>query len=346
MINRNVQFVTLDSLRGLAAITIALFHFSGGWPGYLAVDFFLVLSGFVLSHSYIYTSSHATPIQFIVNRLARLYPLHIYTLCTFVVVTILTGKGVPSYPDGTLSTLLQQLTLTNNIGLNPNGLTWNRISWVVSVIFWVNLFSFLFINRKTKNIMLLIVSLSGFLIIYYNTGHLDVTAGNYYLFVNSGLLRGFSSFFLGIVSYRIFLHFLHNVKIKQQSNILEIFCIVGIILIVFVRSAKYSGTDFFAPYLFMFALPLYAYEYGFISRSLRKVSCLGKISYSVDLNQLTILLVVNFLLDPTDAHIFVNLFVYLILLIGYSFLTYHYVEKPLRLKGKKLHHTLSLIILP
>lgn len=52
------RFVALDGLRGVAAIAVVLFHFAGaGRPqltprGYLAVDFFFILSGFVLDHAY------------------------------------------------------------------------------------------------------------------------------------------------------------------------------------------------------------------------------------------------------------------------------------------------------
>ena len=46
------RFLTLDAMRGLAGISIAYFHILPTWPGYLAVDFFLVLSGFILSHVY------------------------------------------------------------------------------------------------------------------------------------------------------------------------------------------------------------------------------------------------------------------------------------------------------
>jgi peptidoglycan/LPS O-acetylase OafA/YrhL len=47
-------FETLDGMRGIAAVCVALMHAQiifGVWPysGFLAVDFFFVLSGFVIS---------------------------------------------------------------------------------------------------------------------------------------------------------------------------------------------------------------------------------------------------------------------------------------------------------
>jgi peptidoglycan/LPS O-acetylase OafA/YrhL len=44
------RFFALDGLGRAAAISVAVYHFYYFLPGYLAMDFFLVLSGFVLTH--------------------------------------------------------------------------------------------------------------------------------------------------------------------------------------------------------------------------------------------------------------------------------------------------------
>ncbi len=324
-----MKFETIIALRGLAAIIIALFHFSGGWAGYLAVEFFLVLCGFVLSHAYLYGSFAATPMQFITRRLVRLYPMHIFTLVSFAAVFFLSEQYLPPANDGRLFTFGQQITLTHNIGLNPHGLAWNRPGWFVSVIFWVNLFFFFFIKKHTKSSSIFIVSVLGFLLIYFNTGHLDVTAGNYYGVINSGLIRGFSSFLLGIISYRIYLHFHTNAWIQRHCTILELCSVVTICLVVFCRSSKYSAIDFLAPFLFMLVLPLFSMEQGILSRHLRRYQVLGEISFSLYLNQTTILLITALLLDRINTHRLFDLAVYLILLTGYSYVTHFYLDKKL-----------------
>jgi len=47
------HLLALDALRGVAAVSVMLFHISNGWLpcGYLAVDMFFMLSGFVLAFS-------------------------------------------------------------------------------------------------------------------------------------------------------------------------------------------------------------------------------------------------------------------------------------------------------
>ena len=81
----------LDALRFLAAGFIVVFHagFEAPTPlrilhgffdrGYLATDFFLMLSGFVLASAYgpMILAGRLSLGQFLVRRLTRLYPAHL-----------------------------------------------------------------------------------------------------------------------------------------------------------------------------------------------------------------------------------------------------------------------------
>lgn len=76
-------FETLDGMRGIAAICVAFMHAQmmfRVWPysGFLAVDFFFVLSGFVISYAYEERlKTGLSPLRFALIRLIRLYPLYI-----------------------------------------------------------------------------------------------------------------------------------------------------------------------------------------------------------------------------------------------------------------------------
>ena len=48
-----MRFHSLDALRGMAAFAVVLFHLSPGWPGYLSVDLFFILSGLNLGIPFI-----------------------------------------------------------------------------------------------------------------------------------------------------------------------------------------------------------------------------------------------------------------------------------------------------
>jgi len=77
------RFHVLDGMRGIAAICVMLYHYKlfGGsriaWlhNGFMSVDFFFVLSGFVVLHAYgkkLLTGMAAT--DYLARRVARLFP--------------------------------------------------------------------------------------------------------------------------------------------------------------------------------------------------------------------------------------------------------------------------------
>ncbi len=106
MNNQNIYFSALTSMRGVAALGVVLFHSLAILPqvaqqvpalfstrGYLWVDFFFVLSGFVLTHSNGKKFAGSfTPVaykSFIVARFARIYPAYIVVLALFVLLEFL-----------------------------------------------------------------------------------------------------------------------------------------------------------------------------------------------------------------------------------------------------------------
>lgn len=75
----------LDGLRGVAAITVVCFHIFEAFAtshldqrinhGYLAVDFFFILSGFVMGYAYSDRWGTMTIKDFIIRRIIRLHPM-------------------------------------------------------------------------------------------------------------------------------------------------------------------------------------------------------------------------------------------------------------------------------
>jgi peptidoglycan/LPS O-acetylase OafA/YrhL len=93
----SARFVVLDSWRGLCALLVALYHvpvtsFVFLNPlvrgSYLFVDFFFVLSGFVISYAYEgRIRDGATAAEFLVKRVGRLWPIQVVTLLAMLLVT-------------------------------------------------------------------------------------------------------------------------------------------------------------------------------------------------------------------------------------------------------------------
>jgi peptidoglycan/LPS O-acetylase OafA/YrhL len=152
------RFETLDSWRGICAVLVALYHFPPIFylsdtpiirSGWRFVDFFFVLSGFVITHGY---GNRITDIpaalDFVRKRFLRLYPLHLFTFLLFLVwiVSFDTTRLLLSMKfDGFhLTNMYQNVTpqkITAHLLLLQGFQTWEQVgfnipSWSISVEFW------------------------------------------------------------------------------------------------------------------------------------------------------------------------------------------------------------------
>lgn len=139
------ELKALTSMRGIAAWFVVLFHirFALGLPdpemhllakGYLAVDFFFLLSGFVIWMTWgerIRTGGLAAIPGFLQRRIARVWPLHLALLGFGIAIAAaleLTGRGSDQFPWHELPL---HILLLQNWGFTPH-LTWNDPAWSIS----------------------------------------------------------------------------------------------------------------------------------------------------------------------------------------------------------------------
>ncbi|HTX50677.1 MAG TPA: acyltransferase [Caulobacteraceae bacterium] len=140
-----INLKPLTSLRFFAAMWVVLYHY---WPnlavagmptlvakGYLGVECFFVLSGFILCHVYLaaFEDGRFHYADFLWTRLARIYPMH---LATLVGVGLLGGlalaAGLAVDPNVVaLSALPANLALVQAWGFAPVA-GWNHPSWSIS----------------------------------------------------------------------------------------------------------------------------------------------------------------------------------------------------------------------
>ena len=97
------HFILLDGLRGVAAILVVFYHifeglaFAGGGSittlnhGHIAVDFFFILSGFVISYAYDDRWTKMSTWQFFKRRLVRLHPMLVMGALIGVVTFAIAG---------------------------------------------------------------------------------------------------------------------------------------------------------------------------------------------------------------------------------------------------------------
>lgn len=136
----------LTGLRGLAAWYVVLFHIRLSTPmpapllavlgkGYLAVDLFFMLSGFVLWLNYaerLRGEGLAGAPAFLWRRVARIWPLHLFVLGGAVAFALaLVAAGRPNPVDYPFSQLPLHLLLVQNWGFTDD-LAWNDPAWSIS----------------------------------------------------------------------------------------------------------------------------------------------------------------------------------------------------------------------
>ena len=217
------EILALAGARGFPPLMVVLFHFSEGhhysgvpWidlaatRGYLWVEFFFVLSGFILTHVYgarladLFTRRGY--VNFMQARLTRLYPLHLFMLLALVALLwgarglALAGGyrsiyDIKYHPDMSTQGFVLSLLLVHSWN-TMRTLTWNGVSWFVSVEFALCLLFPLFVwlaNGKIwRGFALIAAGLVGVTALDLTSQHgLDIT---YY----NGVLRGLSDFSVGV----------------------------------------------------------------------------------------------------------------------------------------------------
>lgn len=124
------HLTNLDVLRGLAALSVAVQHFSGGGiylgtssvitymlgKGYLGVDVFFVISGFIIPWSLHQAGHKLTQIPiFLFRRFVRLYPSYV-AACVLLIFLWYTSSMIPWFHGGsphfTFKQLIAHATLT------------------------------------------------------------------------------------------------------------------------------------------------------------------------------------------------------------------------------------------
>ncbi len=116
------RYELLDGLRGVAALFVILYHFGEAFAtsptdqmfnhGYLAVDFFFVLSGFVIGYAYDGRwSKGMTPGRFMLRRVIRLQPTVILSLFLGAIAYLIQGSVRWDGTPVTLPTLIVALVL-------------------------------------------------------------------------------------------------------------------------------------------------------------------------------------------------------------------------------------------
>ncbi|HSI53198.1 MAG TPA: acyltransferase [Ramlibacter sp.] len=299
------RFEALDGWRGICACLVVLFHFHGFSPiyssplvrnSYLFVDFFFVLSGFVIAWNYATRLGTWPEVRrFLVLRVGRVYPLHAFMLFCFLAfetAKMFGGADRASAFTGEMqpAAVLSNLFLVQSLHLHDS-LTWNGPAWSISTEVWTYvLFALLCVTLGLRQWVLAVAAIIPPLALLYlsDTG-MDVT-------FDWGLLRCIVGFALGVVCYQV--HRRRTLSAAPTpgpthpmlATLVEVLAVLAVVL--FVSAADKSALSLLAPFIFAAAVLIFASESGWVSQLFRTAPLrwLGTLSYSIYLTHFFIVL--------------------------------------------------------
>jgi peptidoglycan/LPS O-acetylase OafA/YrhL len=224
----------LDGLRGLFSIMIIFLHYpkqySPDWfydffiirQSDKFVDFFFILSGFVISLNYSSLDSLKQLIVFIKKRFARLFPLLFFTSTLFFVLILISRLLIfQIFPENffvsdynfsyRLNEFFDGVLFLNSTPILGTTYGTNSPSWSISAEM-LSYFAFGFItyffSKRYKDFFFAIIIIISTVILY--------ETGNFFTTIDYGFLRGFLGFSTGYFVYRI------SSKKINFNNILEL----------------------------------------------------------------------------------------------------------------------------
>jgi len=352
---------SLESIRGLAALFVVIHHVPD-WNGrihdirflrngYLLVDLFFVLSGFVIYNAYAgKLSTFAQLLRFQFLRLGRLYPVHLLFLLVFVGIELSKyfaqvrfGVAMPNtspFKESGWTALIEHVFLLQAIGPTGNALTFNSAAWSISVEFYTYLvfaLTVLFAPRIKHAVFVIFVAASVALLVTKNT------------FGSTDLVRCIAGFFTGCLTAAVYGKFSPRVHSGWSAVLIAA-------LLVFLAVQTNSRLNA-VTYLLTAGLiwSLAASKEGWIHSLLeaRPLTWLGMMSYSIYMSHTAVIWAFNqvfrvalkrpvlFLDDrmtpqlPFAATLLSYALVVVCVLI-LSWLTYRFVEEPMRRKSRSM----------
>jgi peptidoglycan/LPS O-acetylase OafA/YrhL len=359
------RYHELDSLRALAAIGVIGWHYInhfGAAPlatlmapfyrhGLLFVDFFFVLSGFVLAHSYWREGRRENIVRNIGERVGRLYPLHLFLLLVAAALQWTLVHHLHSKPFmftfNDRYDFVLHLLLLNSTGLE-HGFGFNAASWSISTEFAVNILFFgaIALPKRYAKVCLLAMFIAGVIMVIAQDGggcgelsH-DLFGGA--CLVNNGIYRTLAGFAVGVAAYGLHARTSGSTAISgRESDLLGVLAIAA--TLAYFTGGQYVVYSDLAMTLFLFPLIVLAtVRSRLLKRALNfaPLVYLGEISYSIYMVHFPLQIAVHTASVAYDFHIPFERPRYLIgfiaLTIAVASITYFAIELP----GKKAINSL------
>lgn len=289
-------FITLDALRGIAALAVITWHggrlFGDDGPVFtaaiLAVDMFFILSGFVLAHAYGQRlNTNLSVPDFVRMRLIRLYPLYLlgFLIAGAAVVLRLYFDMREGSTELGVAAVLNALMLPNPAYDSPPFLfQFNFPAWSLFFELIANLLFALFGARLSLRHLAILVGVLALALIAVTLRYNSFDLGASWRTFDGGLARALFGFFAGVLLYRLRDRFGFTARIQSTTMV---FVLAAVTLATFLPRVALGEWRPSAEIKLLLAMALYPalilfaarYEPG--ARLLPVCSWLGVASYAV-----------------------------------------------------------------
>ena len=286
-------FYTLDGLRGVAALVVAAQHIPSfshrnllGWHivyGGLAVDFFFVLSGFVIAHAYGRKLAEGMRLgEFLRVRLIRLWPL--YVLSIGIAVAQLGAERWLTPNVWTWNTLAE-VALASLVmvplpvfGFNSEPMfLLNPATWSLAAEMVVNIVYAAIARHLAGARLVVLCAVAGGVLMWRFLSHHGGSIGVQWGGLDIALARAAYGFFMGVLIYRA-----HQIQPFRWS--LNGWVLIALLVLVLVGLTDPSWRSWFEPTAALLVFPAMVYI-GASSRmdpiSRRICLFIGGVSYAV-----------------------------------------------------------------
>lgn len=331
----------LTGLRGVAALWVVAFHVAPqvGWTmglkgdvaivdrGYLAVDFFFMLSGFVLSMAYqgrFQNHLLEDAKRFAIGRIARILPLNTFVLCLLLGLVAINVKALTMSPASKPLISWVACLLLIQTWWPGHSTVWNYPAWSLSAE-WFTYATFPALAAAVGKMRsryasfgyaALCLAALAFIIMVKHSSALSSTNG-------LAIVRCLLEFYAGALVFQGVVGQQPGAFWLPPTMALAELCMIAMV----------PGLDLLAPWLFAILIVAAYWQVQPIRILFGNPVAyfLGEISFSIYLIHAPLLLIVKALIQywPTTLHPLI-LPAYFGVLIGLSYLSYRWIERPFK----------------
>ena len=300
----------IELLRFTFAVLICLYHWNKGHfqGAYVGVQFFFVLSGFLLAKNYFDNRNilkrqdiYKNCLNFLKTRIIRYYPHFIFSLIVLSVIKVAILKLMTF--NEFLKSLFWEATFLQNIGITASGNLINPPTWFLCAVVICGYVIFYLLQKYKDTYVYIIAPLSVIFMFCYFNGRFGsmAAASPIVVFTTSGIIQGFACMSLGCISYSLYMYL--EQKMNKDDTTLHTFQsiveigLLGLILRLCYKEG-HTNKDFILIIFFAVLIISAALNSSLISKVCNKhikklaLTC-GRLSYPVFLNHMAVLYTLN-----------------------------------------------------